>query len=164
MVIKEEDYLEHYGRLGMKWYQHKFGEEDGRAQYTQKIRDKQVKKAEFRTGLHIKAFGKASQIAEKAKNDKAAQTFDDIVKDLKYNLKQEVAAIKTESFEDFQREKHKVYANIGKKFVTKQLAGPIGKWGLTAYNIAAGNGMSGPEIRTKVRTGVTRLDIELRRV
>lgn len=28
-----QDELEHYGRLGMKWYQHRFGEEDGRAIY-----------------------------------------------------------------------------------------------------------------------------------
>lgn len=28
--------IEHYGRLGMKWYQHIFGEEDGRAKYIEK--------------------------------------------------------------------------------------------------------------------------------
>lgn len=28
--------IQHYGRKGMKWYQHKFGEEDGRSRYMQK--------------------------------------------------------------------------------------------------------------------------------
>lgn len=31
-----DDYLEHYGRLGMKWYQHRFGEVDSRAKYKTK--------------------------------------------------------------------------------------------------------------------------------
>lgn len=35
MVIYEDE-LEHYGRLGMKWYQHRFGEADGRAKYLKK--------------------------------------------------------------------------------------------------------------------------------
>lgn len=30
-LIPEEDYLAHYGRKGMKWYQHIFGEEASRA-------------------------------------------------------------------------------------------------------------------------------------
>ena len=33
MLVQETDYLEHYGRLGMKWYHHIFGEEDPRAEY-----------------------------------------------------------------------------------------------------------------------------------
>ena len=36
MLIQEQDYLEHYGRLGMKWYEHKYGKEDGRAKYVDK--------------------------------------------------------------------------------------------------------------------------------
>lgn len=32
-IWTEEEYLEHYGRRGMKWYQHKFGDEDSRAKY-----------------------------------------------------------------------------------------------------------------------------------
>lgn len=30
------DELEHYGRIGMKWYQHKYGEVDGRSKYMHK--------------------------------------------------------------------------------------------------------------------------------
>ena len=33
MLVYEEDYLEHYGRLGMKWGQHIYGKYDSRATY-----------------------------------------------------------------------------------------------------------------------------------
>lgn len=33
MIIKEKDYLEHYGVKGMKWYQHLFGKEQSHAKY-----------------------------------------------------------------------------------------------------------------------------------
>ena len=36
MLISEQDYLEHYGITGMKWYQHLFGKADGRAKYMHK--------------------------------------------------------------------------------------------------------------------------------
>ena len=32
-IIKGEDYLEHYGRKGMKWYEHLFGDLDPRGKY-----------------------------------------------------------------------------------------------------------------------------------
>ena len=34
--FQEYQDIQHYGRLGMKWYQHKFGEADGRSRYMQK--------------------------------------------------------------------------------------------------------------------------------
>ena len=40
--FREGQDIQHYGRLGMKWYQHKYGEEDGRARYL----DKGLKKME----------------------------------------------------------------------------------------------------------------------
>lgn len=39
-IVKEQDYLEHYGRLGMKWYQHIYGEADGRAKYNKHVDEK----------------------------------------------------------------------------------------------------------------------------
>lgn len=33
MLVDEQDYLEHFGVKGMKWYQHLFGKEDTRAKY-----------------------------------------------------------------------------------------------------------------------------------
>ena len=36
MLIFERGYLEHYGRLGMKWGQHIYGRVDKRAKYSQK--------------------------------------------------------------------------------------------------------------------------------
>ena len=39
-----DSYLEHYGRLGMKWYEHRFGKEDGRAKYVEKFQKKEKKK------------------------------------------------------------------------------------------------------------------------
>lgn len=45
MTIQETDYLEHYGRRGMKWYQHIYGEEDSRAAYNKSSNtDKKTKK------------------------------------------------------------------------------------------------------------------------
>ena len=55
--------LEHYGRLGMKWYQHRFGEEDGRAKYTEKI---QKKEAEETYKKYSKPLRKEKAAAEKA--------------------------------------------------------------------------------------------------
>lgn len=34
--FQEGQDIQHYGRLGMKWYQHKYGEQDGRAKYLDK--------------------------------------------------------------------------------------------------------------------------------
>ena len=34
--LKKSNYLEHYGRKGMKWYEHIFGEADSRAQYSKR--------------------------------------------------------------------------------------------------------------------------------
>ena len=34
--FREGEDIQHYGRLGMKWYQHKFGDTDGRAAYAKK--------------------------------------------------------------------------------------------------------------------------------
>ena len=47
-------YLEHYGRLGMKWYQHKFGEADGRSKYFEKGQAKAAKLKEKAAKLHQK--------------------------------------------------------------------------------------------------------------
>lgn len=51
MLISEQDYLEHYGITGMKWYQHLFGKVDGRAKYMHKGFGKLRKaKAKVETG------------------------------------------------------------------------------------------------------------------
>ena len=55
--MKKNDYLEHYGVIGMKWYQHKFGKVDGRAKYDQKYKDKEVKKVQ-RSVSRAKSFNK----------------------------------------------------------------------------------------------------------
>ena len=34
--FRQGEDIQHYGRKGMKWYQHKYGEEDGRSKYMQK--------------------------------------------------------------------------------------------------------------------------------
>lgn len=39
----ETDYLEHYGRLGMKWGQHIFGKDRPTMSYAEKLRSKQMK-------------------------------------------------------------------------------------------------------------------------
>lgn len=46
-IVKEQDYLEHYGRLGMKWYQHIFGDADSRAKYSNRDLDKKRQEAKY---------------------------------------------------------------------------------------------------------------------
>ena len=53
--------IQHYGRLGMKWYQHKFGDTDGRARY--------LKKGFSKAEKHYKKAEKASKKIEKLSSD-----------------------------------------------------------------------------------------------
>lgn len=67
-VIEGVD-LEHYGVLGMKWYQHKFGDKDGRAKYLSKGTDKLSKyasKADKSLEKAQKASIKMTEMANKA--------------------------------------------------------------------------------------------------
>lgn len=57
-----QDELEHYGRLGMKWYQHKFGDEDGRAKYINKVKSKELKKVSKK---YSRPIDKEQQYADK---------------------------------------------------------------------------------------------------
>lgn len=43
MLISEQDYLEHHGVKGMKWYQHIFGKEQSHAKYSKKGRGELIK-------------------------------------------------------------------------------------------------------------------------
>lgn len=49
MIVKEQDYLEHHGVKGMKWYQHLFGKEQSHAKYArgslEEMGRKRLKKA-----------------------------------------------------------------------------------------------------------------------
>lgn len=60
--VKEYEYLEHYGRLGMKWYKHIYGEKDGRAKYL----NKGFKKAEKMYNKAEKALAKTNKFSSKA--------------------------------------------------------------------------------------------------
>lgn len=67
-VIEGVD-LEHYGVLGMKWYQHKFGDQDGRAKYlakgTKKL-EKYANKADKAVMKSQKASLKMTRLAQKS--------------------------------------------------------------------------------------------------
>lgn len=41
---KNSEYLEHYGRLGMKWYQHIYGDYQGQAKYAEKYKNEETNK------------------------------------------------------------------------------------------------------------------------
>lgn len=61
--------LEHYGRLGMKWYQHIYGEQDGRAKYAEKGVKKVAKQDIRATNASARASVKkarADQLRQKA--------------------------------------------------------------------------------------------------
>ena len=55
-----DDVLEHYGRLGMKWYQHIYGEEDGRARYNDKWKAKESSKVRKRANKQYVGAGKSA--------------------------------------------------------------------------------------------------------
>lgn len=50
MLIDEQDYLEHYGREGMKWYQHIFGDYQKGAKYAKEGRGDLVKEHTIKKG------------------------------------------------------------------------------------------------------------------
>ena len=65
MVVPESSYLEHYGRMGMKWYQHIYGEADGRAKYVEKFKDKEMRREENRFSRESKPNYKGLAKAKK---------------------------------------------------------------------------------------------------
>lgn len=66
-TAKYRDSLEHYGRKGMKWYEHIFGKEQGHAKYAKNSGSPGTKKT-FRDRMNESAKKRAS---EKAAKDKA---------------------------------------------------------------------------------------------
>ena len=81
----EEDVasLEHYGRMGMKWYQHIYGEEDGRAMYMRKNSDKYVRDKVGRLTKTLKK--KATSEQQKAKATLIKLSFLDSARKLQGN-------------------------------------------------------------------------------
>lgn len=80
MTEIDQDFLEHYGREGMKWYQHIYGKEQSHAKYAtkkgsrksstskaQKQKERQEKKAQKAEQEKVKAEAKAAARREKIK-------------------------------------------------------------------------------------------------
>lgn len=61
-----QDELEHYGRLGMKWYQHRFGDEDGRAMYRKKAQREMADAFKRDVDLEDKFLKKAEAVDTKS--------------------------------------------------------------------------------------------------
>lgn len=67
-----DDYLEHYGREGMKWYQHIFGEKDSRAKYSDKgASDANISTSKKAQKAYRKEAAKVAKQKQKAKEEAA---------------------------------------------------------------------------------------------
>lgn len=107
----DED-LEHYGRLGMKWYQHRFGEVDGRAKY----QEKHGAKAEKERTKTIANAEKQKAKYEKKNEKKVTEKREKYIK----NLQDTIEWLKTAKFEDLVT-MHSVKSSFGKSMFNQIL-------------------------------------------
>lgn len=68
-----KDYLEHYGRKGMHWYEHRFGEADSRAEYASKIGAKAKAFGSMAKNAGSKGLAKGKELGTRAANSKVGQ-------------------------------------------------------------------------------------------
>jgi len=90
LVATGDDFIEHYGRLGMKWYQHIFGEEQGHAKYANKSEAKNkalaAKQGKFENSGNSAKKKSKKQLKEEAEAERykkdAKAAYDEDVKKL----------------------------------------------------------------------------------
>ena len=153
-----DDVLEHYGRLGMKWYQHLYGEVDGRAKYDQKWKNKETKKVQSK---YASKHAKMSEQANEAFMDEKIYKGRSILKlrnALRDQARKEITTIAGMTSDQILKEvkdKHKYQAKrIIKAIFTLGLSEAFAKIKATEEN--GNNPLSTAEFKTKARTGTTR--------
>lgn len=143
------DSLEHYGRLGMKWYQHIYGEVDGRARYTDKIRASESKKASKGYDRKIKQNDNLARIWRRQGYSTYADKKDDASMRLEKQKQKELDAISKQDFEGFMNEKSEAA-----KYTLKNLGGS------TARGVLKNTWEDKPsdisDLKSKMRTGMTK--------
>ena len=159
-----DDILEHYGRLGMKWYQHKFGEEDGRAKYIDKVKNEEREKVEKKYKKPLETYDKklSKDIAKIEKETDMSKIGDRYTKSghdaaTKYELdrmkKAELTRIAEMSWEDLLEENRKVNAMRREKVLDTIFSTTFFWWaGGMFWNLS---GEDAKSARTKSRTGLS---------
>lgn len=117
----DQNELSHYGRLGMKWYEHIYGEEDGRAKYNEKQFSKSMKKLgaldkkttemKFKSAKDLAKYQKKEMKAYKARSDRKYN------KRMKKAMRFKRAAFKENyKSEKYQRKAKKLVAKMNRDF------------------------------------------------
>ena len=164
MTITEQEYLgggnylEHYGRLGMKWYQHKYGEVDGRAMYTEKARAEERKKMARSYANYGRSLTKAGDRAQKKGNQEKLAVATDKLKKLTTQMRLEKTIIDNSSFEMLMADKKAVGNMYAKQFVSYAVGGVIGNAIYNSTNLSRGKAIVADELKTQRRTGQTKYD------
>lgn len=112
-----ETELYHYGRLGMKWYQHIFGDVDTRAKYSEAKRqvktDKKLSGKSLRDRAYLRTLSD-DDIRERINRLKLEQTYRELV-----TGKEQIAKGKDSSEKTFKQ----LYKQQVKEMLAKKLAG-----------------------------------------
>ena len=154
-----DDVLEHYGRLGMKWYQHIYGEEDGRARYNDKWKAKESSKVRKRANKQYVGAGKsAHRLFENEKPYMARQLLKarNLSADLAIKELTRIANMSTEDILKETKEKHKWQAKnlIASIFVPGGI--------LQSSRLQKDKPINTSDFKTKSRTGQTQNEVILR--
>ena len=150
-----DDALEHYGRLGMKWYQHIYGEEDGRARYNDKWKAKESSKVRKRANKQYVGAGKsANTLLKNGKPYAARQILQtrDVSANLAMQELDKIAKMTTEDILKETKEKYKWQAKnmIASLFVPSML--------LTSSRLQKNKPINTSDFKTKSRTSKTQYE------
>lgn len=121
--MAEDRYLEHYGRLGMKWYQHIYGDYQGQAKYAKDYKDKETAKIVSRDE---KADKKYSKKYLKTKNEAKKQKIVNDWDKYKERSKKELDLIRSYTIDDILKEAGRVNVERGKFVITNMAAAGLG--------------------------------------
>lgn len=151
-TMTTQEYLEHYGRLGMKWYQHRFGDVDGRAKYTEKAKNKEVKAVYKKYSKPLTNEQRAIDKSKAKNRPDKVKKYSDTHKELLAMRKEEIDTVMKMSWEDLMAEKKAV-----NKWAAAQVAvgTAIGGLGNTFLATSGRRATDVPDYKTQLRTGTT---------
>lgn len=128
--MAENEYLEHYGRLGMKWYQHRFGDYQGQAKYAEKYKEKETAKIEKRDA---KAEKKYEKRMDKARTDEKKEKITRKYESYMRESRAELNKIKNYRVDDILKEASYVNQKRAKVLMTNLVNVPLAAFGSPAY-------------------------------